>query len=195
MKLTNLIKEMEDYAIKENVPIMKKDGINYILDFIDANNIESVLEIGTAICYSTILISTHAKSITSIERDEDRYSIAIENMKLSKKQNITLIKGDALDVSLDEKFDLIFIDAAKGKNKEFITKFKDNLNESGYIIIDNMDFHGLVGKSSTIKKRRLRSLVRKIEDFIKYMEEQTEFKVTKINKGDGLYLLERINNE
>lgn len=195
MKLTNLIKAMEEYAIKENVPIMKKDGINYILDFIDTNNIENVLEIGTAICYSTILISTHAKSITSIERDEDRYNIAINNMKLSNQQNITLIKGDALNITIDEKFDLIFIDAAKGKNKEFITKYKNNLNKNGYIIIDNMDFHGLVGKSSTITKRRLRSLVRKIEDFIKYMEEQTEFKVTKINKGDGLYLLERINNE
>lgn len=195
MKLTNLIKEMEEYAIKENVPIMKKDGINYILDFIDTNNIENVLEIGTAICYSTILISTHAKSITSIERNEDRYNIAINNMKLSNQQNITLIKGDALNITIDEKFDLIFIDAAKGKNKEFITKYKNNLNKNGYIIIDNMDFHGLVGKSSTITKRRLRSLVRKIEDFIKYMEEQTEFKVTKINKGDGLYLLERINNE
>lgn len=55
-----------------------------------------------------------------------------------------------------------------------------------------MDFHGLVGKSMTIEKRRLRSLVKKIENFIKYMEEQTEFKVTKIDKGDGLYLLERI---
>lgn len=56
-----------------------------------------------------------------------------------------------------------------------------------------MDFHGLVGKSSEIKKRRLRSLVRKIESFIEYMEDQTEFKVSKINVGDGLYLLERNN--
>ena len=131
-------------------------------------------------------------NITSIERDEERYNIAVKNVELSNLNNITLIKGDALDITITDKFDLIFIDAAKGKNKDFLDKFKSNLNENGYIIIDNMDFHGLVGKSKTIEKRRLRSLVKKIENFIKYMEEQTEFKVTKIDKGDGLYLLERI---
>ena len=131
-------------------------------------------------------------NITSIERDEERYNIAVKNVELSNLNNITLIKGDALDITITDKFDLIFIDAAKGKNKDFLDKFKSNLNENGYIIIDNMDFHGLVGKSMTIEKRRLRSLVKKIENFIKYMEEQTEFKVTKIDKGDGLYLLERI---
>lgn len=192
MKFNDLISDMERFAKKENVPIMQKESLNYLISFIKQHDIKSVLEVGTAIGYSTILIKEVVNNITSIERDEERYNIAVKNVELSNLNNITLIKGDALDITITDKFDLIFIDAAKGKNKEFLDKFKSNLNENGYIIIDNMDFHGLVGKSMTIKKRRLRSLVKKIENFIKYMEEQTEFKVTKIDKGDGLYLLERI---
>jgi predicted O-methyltransferase YrrM len=192
MKFNDLISDMERFAKKENVPIMQKESLDYLISFIKQHDIKSVLEIGTAIGYSTILIKEAVNNITSIERDEERYNIAVKNVELSNLNNITLIKGDALDITITDKFDLIFIDAAKGKNKEFLDKFKSNLNENGYIIIDNMDFHGLVGKSMTIEKRRLRSLVKKIENFIKYMEEQTEFKVTKIDKGDGLYLLERI---
>ncbi len=192
MKFNDLISDMERFAKKENVPIMQKESLDYLISFIKQHNIKSVLEVGTAIGYSTILIKEVVNNITSIERDEERYNIAVKNVELSNLNNITLIKGDALDITITDKFDLIFIDAAKGKNKEFLDKFKSNLNENGYIIIDNMDFHGLVGKSKTIEKRRLRSLVKKIENFIKYMEEQTEFKVTKIDKGDGLYLLERI---
>lgn len=192
MKFNDLISDMERFAKKENVPIMQKESLDYLISFIKQHDIKSVLEVGTAIGYSTILIKEVVNNITSIERDEERYNIAVKNVELSNLNNITLIKGDALDITITDKFDLIFIDAAKGKNKEFLDKFKSNLNENGYIIIDNMDFHGLVGKSMTIEKRRLRSLVKKIENFIKYMEEQTGFKVTKIDKGDGLYLLERI---
>lgn len=192
MKFNDLISDMERFAKKENVPIMQKESLDYLISFIKQHNIKSVLEVGTAIGYSTILIKEVVNNITSIERDQERYNIAVKNVELSNLNNITLIKADALDITITDKFDLIFIDAAKGKNKEFLDKFKSNLNENGYIIIDNMDFHGLVGKSMTIEKRRLRSLVKKIENFIKYMEEQTEFKVTKIDKGDGLYLLERI---
>ena len=192
MKFNDLISDMERFAKKENVPIMQKESLDYLISFIKQHDIKSVLEVGTAIGYSTILIKEVVNNITSIERDEERYNIAVKNVELSNLNIITLIKADALDITITDKFDLIFIDAAKGKNKEFLDKFKSNLNENGYIIIDNMDFHGLVGKSMTIEKRRLRSLVKKIENFIKYMEEQTEFKVTKIDKGDGLYLLERI---
>lgn len=192
MKFNDLISDMERFAKKENVPIMQKESLDYLISFIKEHDIKSVLEVGTAIGYSTILIKEVVNNITSIERDEERYNIAVKNVELSNLNNITLIKADALDITITDKFDLIFIDAAKGKNKEFLDKFKSNSNENGYIIIDNMDFHGLVGKSMTIEKRRLRSLVKKIENFIKYMEEQTEFKVTKIDKGDGLYLLERI---
>lgn len=194
MNTNSFFSVIEEYAEKENVPIMKKDSIDYLLEFIRKNNIKDVLEIGSAIGYSALKISTTGANVTTIERDEERYKIAVENINKSNYKNqINIILSDALDVNISEKYDLIFIDAAKGKNNEFIDKFKKNLKTNGFIIIDNMDFHGLVGKSSEIKKRRLRSLVRKIESFIEYMEDQTEFKVSKINVGDGLYLLERNN--
>lgn len=194
MNTNSFFSVIEEYAEKENVPIMKKDSIDYLLEFIRKNNIKDVLEIGSAIGYSALKISTTGANVTTIERDEERYKIAVENINKSNYKNqINIILSDALNVNISEKYDLIFIDAAKGKNKEFIDKFKKNLKTNGFIIIDNMDFHGLVGKSSEIKKRRLRSLVRKIESFIEYMEDQTEFKVSKINVGDGLYLLERNN--
>lgn len=194
MNTNSFFSVIEEYAEKENVPIMKKDSIDYLLEFIRKNNIKDVLEIGSAIGYSALKISTTGVNVTTIERDEERYKIAVENINKSNYKNkINIILSDALDVNISEKYDLIFIDAAKGKNKEFIDKFKKNLKTNGFIIIDNMDFHGLVGKSSEIKKRRLRSLVRKIESFIEYIEDQTEFKVSKINVGDGLYLLERNN--
>lgn len=194
MNTNSFFSVIEEYAEKENVPIMKKDSIDYLLEFIRKNKIKDVLEIGSAIGYSALKISTTGANVTTIERDKERYKMAVENINKSNYKNkINIILSDALDVNISEKYDLIFIDAAKGKNKEFIDKFKKNLKTNGFIIIDNMDFHGLVGKSSEIKKRRLRSLVRKIESFIEYMEDQTEFKVSKINVGDGLYLLERNN--
>lgn len=196
MNTNSFFSKIEEYALLENVPILRKEGVEFLLNFIEEKHIETALEIGTAIGYSALKMSTMGVNVTTIERDADRYKIAKENIESSiYKDKITLVFGDALETKIDGKYDLIFIDAAKGKNKEFLNIYKNNLNNNGYILIDNMDFHGLVGKSKEIKKRRIRSLVRKIEDFISYMDNQTEFKVTKINVGDGLYLLERINNE
>lgn len=196
MNTDSFFSKIEEYATKENVPILRKEGVEFLLNFIEEKHIKTALEIGTAIGYSALKMSSKGVYVTSIERDIDRYTTAKENVNSSiYKDKITLILGDALEVKIEGKFDLIFIDAAKGKNKEFLDIYKNNLNTNGYILIDNMLFHGLVGKSNEIKKRRIRSLVRKIEDFISYMDNQTEFKVTKINVGDGLYLLERINNE
>ena len=196
MNTNSFFSKIEEYALLENVPILRKEGVEFLLNFIEEKHIKTALEIGTAIGYSALKMSTMGVNVTTIERDADRYKIAKENIESSIfKDKITLVFGDALETKIDGKYDLIFIDAAKGKNKEFLNIYKNNLNNNGYILIDNMDFHGLVGKSKEIKKRRVRSLVRKIEDFISYMDNQTEFKVTKINVGDGLYLLERTNNE
>ncbi len=188
--MTDVINEIEEYARINRVPIMKKDAMEYICDFIHENKIKSVLEIGTAIGYSAIRMANNGVSIVSIERDEARYNLAVENIrKVNYEDRIKLILSDAFDTNISAKFDMILIDAAKGKNKEFIEKFKCNLNINGFIIIDNVDFHGLVGKSETIKSKNLRSLVRKIEKFLEYLDSQNEFKVEKVDVGDGLIIL------
>ena len=193
MNLNSLFTDMERYALDANVPIMLKEGINFLQEFVKEKNIKNTLEIGTAIGYSALKIASMGSNVTTIERDKERFDKAVEYINQTDfMDKITLIFDDALNVKLNEKFDLIFIDAAKAQNINFINNFKCNLKDNGYIIIDNVGFHGLVGKSNEIASRNLRALVRKIEKFLVYLEEQTEFKVTKINVGDGLILLERM---
>ncbi len=192
MNLNSLFTLMERYAKEANVPIMLKEGIDYLQEFVRNKNIKNTLEIGTAIGYSALKIASMGSNVVTIERDEERYKKAVEYINQTDlKDKISLIFDDALNVKLTDKFDLIFIDAAKAQNINFINNFKDNLKDDGFIIIDNVGFHGLVGKSDEIASKNLRALVRKIEKFLDYLDNQDEFKVTKINVGDGLILLER----
>ncbi len=191
----NLIREMRTYAEKENVPIMQRDGINFLVEQIIKKDVKSILEIGTAIGYSTIIMAFIRDNIkiTSVERDEKRYLKAVKNVKKAHLEDrINLIFNDALEVNIKDKYDLIFIDAAKAQNIKFFEKFKDNLNEKGLIITDNMNFHGLTEKEEEIKSRNLRALVRKIKNYRKYLEENTEFKTEFLNIGDGIAISKRV---
>lgn len=185
-----LIKEMKTYAEENNVPIMSNEGISYLTNFCRENNIKKVLEIGTAIAYSTILLTyiSEDMEVTTIERDEKRYLEAIKNVKKAELEDrINLIYGDALDVKLEDEYELIFIDAAKAQNIKFFEKFKDNLIPGGVIITDNMQFHGLVDKDEKeIESRNLRQLVRKIKEYKNFLDTNKEFKTTYKLIGDGL---------
>lgn len=185
-----LIKEMRDYADLNNVPIMLDDGLEYLTNYIKKNNVKSVLEIGTAIGYSSIvmaLINPELK-ITTIERDEKRYLEALKNIKKADLEDrITLIYQDALEVTISENFDLIFIDAAKAQNTNFFQKFSRNLNAHGTIITDNINFHGLVEKSlDEIESKNLRSLVRKIQEYIEFLQNNEEYDTDFLEIGDGI---------
>ena len=188
----DLIKEMQSYAKDNNVPIMISDTLFYIDNIIKDNNYKSILEIGTAIAYSTIYLrSNNNIKICSIERDKNRYDIACYNVKKSKLSGIDLIYADALEIDIKEKYDLIIIDAAKSQNIKFFEKYKNNLNDNGIIIVDNMNFHGFVGKSSEIKSRNLRGLIRKLEAFWQYIDNQTEFSVMHLDIGDGIVVCKK----
>ncbi len=191
--INNLIEEIRKYGINNNVPIMSVESIDTIKKIIIDNNIHSILEIGTAIAYSTICFASvdGIEKITSIERDDIRYSIALENVKKSKLSNIELIHDDALNTVINEKYDLIIIDAAKSQNRRFLDKYKNNLSDNGIIIIDNLEFHGYVGKSKEIKSRNLRQMVGKIERFLDYLNTQDEFSVEYIEVGDRLGVCKR----
>ena len=196
--MNNLIQEMEKYAEKENVPIMQKDGIEFLLGFIKKNNIKSILEIGSAIGYSSIRMAlvNDDITITTIERDKSRYLKAVDNINKSSLDNrIEIINDDALDVDIDKKFDLIFIDAAKSKNIDFFEKYKINLSEKGFIITDNLSFHGLVDKDiNLIESRNVRGLVRKIRKYIEFLKENKEFKTEFLSVGDGISISQKISN-
>ena len=193
-RIRRLIEKIRDYGIKNDVPIMSEETISTIEKIIKENNIKTILEIGTAIGYSTICFaSTNIDKITSIERDKVRYEIAKKNVLESNLNNIELIFDDALNVNIDSIYDMLIIDGAKSQNRRFLDKFKNNIKDSGIIIIDNLDFHGYVGKSSEIKSRNLRQMVRKIEKFLDYLDNQDEFDVEYIEVGDRICVCKRRN--
>ena len=190
-----LIREMKQYAEVNNVPIMMDEGIDFLTTFILKNHVKNVLEIGTAIGYSAImmaLVDPNLK-ITTIERDEVRYLEALKNVKAFGLENrITLIYNDAFNVKLDEKFDLIFIDAAKAQNIKFFEMFERNLEYRGVIITDNLKFHGLVDKKEEeIKSKNLRALVRKIKDYVDYLKTNEKYNTEFFEVGDGISVSKR----
>ena len=192
----NYINQMKEYASDNNIPIMMDSGIRYLKRYIRDNNIKSILEIGTAIGYSAIMMCSFSDDVvvTTIERDEKRYLEAVKNVKNAKLEDrINLIYKDALDVKIGEKFDLIFIDAAKAQNIKFFEKFEYNLNSGGTIITDNMNFHGLVSKSeSEIESRNLRQLVRKVKAYKDFLETNKNYKTEFVDIGDGLAVSKKI---
>lgn len=192
------IRKIKEYALDNNIPIMVDDGIDFLTTFVIKNQIENVLEVGTAIGYSAIMMALANPNlkVTSIERDEKRYMEALKNIKAFQLEDrITLIFNDALEIKIEGKFDLIFIDAAKGQNINFFNKYKDNLKNKGYVVTDNMKFHGYLDKEENeIKSRNLRGLVRKIKEYRKFLEENIEYKtVFHDDIGDGIAVTAKNN--
>lgn len=189
------IKEIKEYAVLNNVPIMQDEGIDFLTTFIIKKQIKNVLEIGTAIGYSAIMMALTSNDIhiTTIEKDEIRYMEALKNIKkLNLEDRITLIFNDALNVKLEDDYDLIFIDAAKGKNKDFFLQFESNLSINGYIITDNMDFHGYVSMNENeIPSKNIQGIVRKIKDYTYFLENHMLYKTTIYKIGDGIAVTER----
>lgn len=189
------IKIIKRYALENKVPIMVDDSIDFIISKINQKRIKKVLEIGTAIGYSAIMmaLSSPNVTVTSIEKDKDRYLEAVKNIKkFNLEDRITLIYNDALEVTLKEKYDLILIDAAKSKNLDFFNKFEKNLEPNGIIITDNLSFHGYVEQDpSQIKNRNIRALVRKIRNYIEFLENNIKYKTSFYEIGDGLSVTEK----
>ena len=189
-----MIEEIEKYASEEKVPIMMKDGIEYLCNYIKENNIKTILEIGSAIGYSAIrmaLVDSDIK-ITTIEKDVKRYNVAVNNIKkFNLEDRINIILGDALDVQIDGKYDLIFIDASKGNNINFFNKYSVNLKDYGIIVTDNLLFHGLVRDESLVKTKNQRGIVRKIKQFIEFLDNNSSFETKYLDVGDGIAISRR----
>jgi putative O-methyltransferase yrrM len=188
------IKELEVSARSRGIPIMMSDGIDYLCDYINENNIKNILEIGSAIGYSAIrmaLVDNDIK-ITTIERDNERYNEAVRNIdEFSLGGQIEIILGDAMDTEVNGLYDLIFIDASKGHNIDFFNKYKKNLKEHGVIITDNLSFHGLVENEELAITRGQRGIVRKIKNFIEFLDKQEDFYTEYISLGDKIAVSKR----
>ena len=188
------ILELEEFAKKNNIPIMEHDGIEFLLKYIKENNVKKILEIGSAIGYSAIrmCLINDSINVTTIERDEVRYKEAVKNIKEFNLNNrINIIFSDAFDVELNDKFDLIFIDAAKSQYIKFFIKFKENLNNNGVIVSDNLNFHGLTHTKEEIKSRNVRGIVRKLNNYIDFLNNNEEFETIFYDIGDGVSVSKR----
>lgn len=183
------ILDLEKYAEYNNIPIMQKDGIEFLTKYIKDNNIKNILEIGSAIGYSAIKMAKVSDDIkvTTIERDKERYNLAVTNInKFNLNTRIDIILDDALNIELNDKYDLIFIDAAKSQYIKFFLKFDKNLNSGGVVVTDNLSFHGLVEDDSKTNNRNTKQLVRKIRKYIEFLKENKNYDTTFYKLGDGV---------
>ncbi|MGL6153746.1 MAG: O-methyltransferase [Cetobacterium sp.] len=187
-----LILEMESYAKEYNVPIVTKEVAEYLKFIVDMNKSTNILEIGTAIGYSGILMAQIATKyngkLVTIEIDEERYNLAQGNFKKSGLTNIKSILGDATEEvkKLDEKFDFVFIDASKGHYMEFFNDSYKLLKKDGIIFIDNIMFRGYLYKEYP---KRFKTIVKRLDNFIDYLYENYNF--TLVPFGDGIGLLKK----
>ncbi len=197
-ELETFIKQVKKEALEMDIPIMEDDTINYIKKYIVENKVKRILEIGTAVGYSGLnyLSLDYDISLVTIERDENRYLKALQNFKeAGLESRVDIIFKDALEVDINDKFDLIILDGAKGQNINFFNKFKKNLEPNGTIITDNMYLHGYVNKDEEdITSRNLRALVRKIKDYHNFLEENEEYDSEILKIGDGIAVSVKHNN-
>ncbi len=187
-----LIKQLREYGLNHNIPIVSDEGLAYLLLLIKLKQVKHVLEIGCAIGYSSIAMAINNPDIIidTIERDEKMIEKAKENIKLyNLDKQIILHEGDALDLSIDEfyhSYDLIFIDAAKAQYTNFFKKYEKCLKINGIIVTDNLLFHGLTNQIENIKSKNLRAMVRKINDYTSFLEENDKYDTTFLSIGDGM---------
>lgn len=189
-----LILEMEKYASEYNVPIVTKEVAEYLKFIVKSNGIKNILEVGTAIGYSGILmakeIEKNGGKLYTIEIDEERYNLAQENFKKSGLNNIVSIKGDAVEEikKIDEKFDFVFIDASKGHYMEFFEDSYKLLNKDGIIFIDNIMFRGYLYKEYP---KRFKTIVRRLNEFIEYLYSRNGGEFVLLPFGDGIGLFRK----
>ena len=189
------IKQLEEYAKENHVPIIMKDSLMVILNLLQITKPKKILEIGTAIGYSSICMSYLSKcKIDTIERDDDMYSIALSNIKeFGLEKLITVHHSDALEIDLNElsTYDIIFIDAAKAQNIKFFEKFSPLLNEGGLIITDNLMFHGAIDDLEN-QSKNVRKMVEKIDRYNHYLFDHPEYESIFINVGDGISITRKV---
>lgn len=187
----SLILEMEDFAHENNVPIVTKEVAEYLKFIVKTHKVKNILEVGTAIGYSGILMAKEIVKqegkLYTIEIDEERYNQAQENIKKSGLNNIVSIKGDAVEEikKIEENFDFVFIDASKGHYMDFFEDSIKLLNKNGIIFIDNIMFRGYLYKEYP---KRFKTIVKRLDSFIDSLYKREEIDFVLLPFGDGVGL-------
>ncbi|MBO4667611.1 MAG: O-methyltransferase, partial [Bacilli bacterium] len=194
-----------DEAIKNEVPIIQDDGLDFLIMLVRLIKPKKILEIGTAVGFSSIMMAKNSSAyIDTIERNQEMYDKAISNIhKLNLDERIHVHFKDALEFdinNLDKDYDIIFIDAAKAQNQKFFLKYSPLLSDNGIIITDNILFHGYVAEyneTGDLKEgsKDLKSMVKKIDLYNKWLKNLYGFETKFINIGDGMAITMKKDQE
>lgn len=192
-----IIENIKREAINENVPIIKSEVKKFLEVILLMNQPTRILEIGTAVGYSSIIMSRHLKSngtITTIERSKEMVVKAKQNFKKTNSDNITLLEGDAGEVlkELVGPYDLIFMDAAKGQYLTFLPECLRLLKKDGILISDNVLQNGLVAKSRFSIPRRQRTIHRRMREYLWEINHNDSLKTSILPIADGLTISYKI---
>lgn len=193
------LEELEKFGVENGVPIIQKEGAKFLEFMVNMKQPKNILELGTAIGYSSILmassVNNHVK-ITTVERDENMVSIAQKNIeKYGYKDKIHIIQGDCLEVleNLQEKFDIIFMDAGKGHYNHFLPHCLRLLADDGIIIADNVLFRGMVASNELVKRRKI-TIVKRMRTYLEMVSKDKSLITSVIPMGDGIAITKRRKN-
>lgn len=182
--------KIKQKALEEHIPIIMDDTLEVIKNKLDGKKIDSLLEIGTAVGYSAICFSEFLSEngrIDTIERDIERVAEARINVKKAEVEDkINILEGDAVEIlpTLDNQYDVVFIDAAKGKYPFFLSEALRMIKPDGIIFADNILYKGYV--MSDYNKHKQRTAVRNLREYIKEITEDSRLETEILEVGDGL---------
>ena len=184
------LEKIKQKALEDRIPIIMDDTLEVIEENLKQEKPKKILEIGTAVGYSAICFTEFLAEngkIDTIERDEQRIAEAKENIKKAEvEEKINIYEGDAVEIlpTLNEKYDVVFIDAAKGKYPFFLKESLRMIKPNGIIFADNILYKGYV--MSDYNKHKQRTAVRNLREFLKELDENEELEVKVLEVGDGL---------
>lgn len=189
------LQKIKEKALEEHIPIIMDDTLEVVDKILKELKPKKILEIGTAVGYSAMCFSEYLEeggTIDTIERDEERVKQAKENIvKVEVKDKINILEGDAVEIlpTLNEKYDMVFIDAAKGKYPFFLKEALRMLNQNGVILADNILYKGYV--MSDYNKHKQRTAVRNLREYIHDVTENPNLETEILEVGDGLAITKR----
>ncbi len=190
-----MIEDIKNKALKEGVPIIKDEGLTFLLNFIKEKDYKNILELGTAVGYSAINMARINSDvhIDTIEKNENMYIQAINNVKNNNLQSqIDIFCMPIEEYKTDKVYDFIFVDAAKAQYRKYLEMFLPNLSNDGAMLFDNMIFHGLIYDVDNIQSKNLRNLVKKIVNFREFVHKDERFDIiVRDDIGDGILILSR----
>lgn len=194
---TEILDEIEKEAIAGHVPIIRKEMQTFLKVLLALKKPARILEVGTAVGFSAILMAEYNPvngEITTIENYEKRIPIARDNFKRAGKEGqITLIPGDAAEVlkTLQEPYDFIFMDAAKGQYIHFLPEILRLLKEDGVLVSDNVLQDGDILESRFAVTRRNRTIHKRMRDYLYELTHHEELVTAVLPIGDGITLSTR----